>query len=269
MTKKITEDTLPTTTNKLRPLIDGDMLVYSCGFSADSQKRKEGKELGLQDEELEQWLQEEDYTAWAIGNVKTSINDIVGQFSDRYRLFLTGDGNFREQIATILPYKGNRDPTHKPKYYKEIKTYMMDRLLAEVIHGREADDAMGCAQWAHKDRSTVIASGDKDLDMVPGYHYNLRKGTFYDVGINDANLFFFRQMLTGDRTDNIPGINQIGDKRADKLIEDCGYDLDKVRAAVQEKYKAQYGEDWERAYQEVADLLWIERVENKKCPYLW
>jgi hypothetical protein len=41
------------------------------------------------------------------------------------------------------------------------------------------------------------------------------------------------------------------------------------RTIVQEQYKKQYGEDWEKAYTEVGELLWMQRVEGKTCPFLF
>lgn len=254
---------------KLRPLIDGDIMLYACGFAADSQIKKEYKEHfpEASDEEVAQAMAETEYTNYALGNVKSVLDDICAMFSKDYKLYLTGAGNFREQIATILPYKGNRDETHKPKYYRDIKDYLKDFWNATTIFGREADDALGCEQWAHKDRSTVIVTIDKDLNQIPGYHYNWRKNLFFDVSLTDANAFFWYQMLDGDKTDNIPGIKGLGEKKIPKLFNGAT-DIPTLRAIVQEQYKKQYGPDWERAYHEVADLLWMQRVEGKTCPFL-
>lgn len=242
---------------ELHPLIDCDILVYRCGFAADSQVKRDGNDP----EQL-------DYLHFALGNVKEVMEEVTTRFCPFYRAFLSGSGNFREQVATILPYKGNRDAKHKPKYYKEIKQYLIDVWGAEVINGREADDAIGCAQWAAKDRDTIIVSIDKDLDMIPGPHYNWVKNFAYDVSLNNANLMLFWQMLVGDRTDNIPGIPGIGPVTADKLIMECDSDLARVRTAVQNAYAKQYGPDWESFYNEVAALLWIQRVPDKECPFL-
>lgn len=261
----------------LTPLIDCDILVYRCGFAADSQVKRDVLEQsgGIPEEDLKQILEQTDYLNFALGNVKSVMHEVLDTFrvapspagdKQGYRAFLTGSGNFREQLATILPYKGNRDELHKPKYYREIKSYLVDIWRATVVHGREADDALGCEQWKHKDRSTCIVTIDKDLDMVPGYHYNWVKKEFYDVSLDDANKFLFYQMLTGDRTDNIPGINKIGEVRATKLLD--GLDLESARNVVISKYREQYGEAWEQAYNEVAGLLWIQRIEGKECPYL-
>lgn len=213
------------------------------------------------------FLDQEDYLHFALGNVKECLAKFAEMFDgSKMRVFLTGDGNFREQVATLLPYKGNRDDLHKPKYYKEIKQYMIHNWNAEVIHGQEADDALAITQYQTKDDSTVIISIDKDLDQIPGWHYNFVKEELYylDEEFADTRLFF--QMLTGDRTDNIPGIRGIGDVKAKKIIyEDCRGDVDKMRDAVKALYQKEYGPAWEGAYWEVANLLWMRRAEDQDC----
>jgi len=44
---------------------------------------------------------------------------------------------------------------------------MIDHHDAEVVHGMEAEDACGIAQYSHKDKSTVIVGQDKDLLCIP------------------------------------------------------------------------------------------------------
>ena len=245
--------------SQLKPLVDMDLLVYRCGFAADAEVKRSGYDPT-----------EAEYLHNCLHMVNTTMeHKVLGKFSGQYRGFLSGNGNFREQIATIKPYKGNRPDTNKPKYYKEIKKHLVDRWGAEIVHGREADDALGTAQWAAKDLSTILVTIDKDLDSIPGHHFNWVKDEFYFVPLRDANLFHFYQLLNGDTTDNIPGIKGVGPKTIERIWKDCDYDLAKIREAVQGEYRRQYGPEWQRAYEEVSRLLWIERVEGKGCPFLW
>lgn len=257
------------TVELLNPLLDCDVMVYRCGFAADSQVRQAliRENPDALPEEIEDLILSYDYTGHALGNAKQVLNEICSKFRGEPRGFLSGDGNFREQVATILPYKGNR-PQRKPKYYKELRNYLVDVHGCEVIHGREADDALATAQWAAKDRSTVICTIDKDLDMVPGWHYNWVRNEIYDVPLAYANMRLFYQMLEGDRTDNIPGIHMVGPKTIAKLFADCT-ELADYRRIVQEQYQKQYGDNWREAYEEVARLLWMERIEGRECPFLW
>lgn len=244
----------------LKPIIDGDILVYRLGFAADAQAKREAPES---------W-ESQDYLSWALHLVDNQINAITQTAfgkSDQYWLFLSGKDNFREEVATIKKYKGNRQDAKKPKYYKDLRDYMVDVLGATVVDGIEADDAIGQLQYSHNDKSTVICSIDKDLDMIPGYHFNFVKGEFYDVKLPDANLAFLRQMLTGDSTDNIPGIKGIGPKTVAKLIPK-GCEEAKAIEVINNQYRNQYGEAWQSAAEEIAKLLWIRRREDETCPYI-
>ncbi len=257
-------------------LVDGDVLLYRCGFAADSQMlgqlrqeiAAENPDWSEQDVKANALvrLDHEDYAHFAYGNLNATIEGVL-QGRKGYKLYLTGPGNFREAIATLLPYKGNRDPTHKPKYYKELKDYMLSKHDAIVVEGMEADDAMAMEQWRHRDRSTVIATIDKDLDMIPGWHYNLNSKEQYWVDIDRANYFFFWQMLVGDSTDNIPGIKGIGKARATKALEHLIGDTEAMKQTVWDMYQKQYGDNAELAYNEVASLLWMIREEGKPCDF--
>ena len=229
-------------------LIDADILTYRCGFACKD------------DEPVEN----------ALHSVKLYVKGILEKFPDHetYQLYLTGKDNFRHKVATIKGYKENRKDTPKPKYYNEIREYMVSVWKADMIDGMEADDAMAMRQWGCPDRSTVIASIDKDLKMIPGYHYNFVKEELFDVSLKEANRMLFWQMLVGDTSDNIPGIDKIGAKTADKLLPPEGNEEQWQRTVV-EKYKDQYGSKWREAFNEVATLLWMIREKDKpSCDFL-
>ena len=251
----------------LHPLMDFDVMLYESGFSADASYRKELEGRGLTKEQAIEQAQHDDYTGWAIHALQKLLGSITDKFNSRGVGYLTGSGNFREAEATLRPYKGTRDPTHKPKYYKELKQYMIDVLGARVIHGEEADDALTQTQHAHPDDSTVIVTIDKDLDQVPGWHYNWRKDSLYYVTPEEGDKWFWKQMLIGDASDNIPGINKIGPKTADKLITTADNAVN--RKLVRELYDKQYGVNSEAAFLECANLLYMRREEGQQCPLVW
>jgi hypothetical protein len=258
------------TPKDLKPLIDCDILRYRCGFAADSQMAKELREKnpGITQEELDLALEQTDYTAIALHNVRTVMDKIVERFNDEYRAYIDGPGNFRDKIATIKPYKGTRTE-RKPKYFREIKEYLIERWNAIEVHAIETDDAIGIEQYDNPDKYTVIVSTDKDMDTIPGWHYNWVKDNLYYQSLNEANLFLMWQMLVGDTADNVPGIDGIGPVKATKLLNDNDREFDRVRDAVRGLYAKQYGEDWERAYWEVGNLLYIRRKGNEEeCPLL-
>lgn len=156
-----------------------------------------------------------------------------------FLLFFTGKGNFRFDIAKQQPYKGNRGDSEKPYHWKTVDTYLRNAYPSHIFEalGNEADDELGILQLHSiykkeykllptaserlKDLNvtellTAIASRDKDLGTVEGWHYRWACGEFqpevplHYISKFDGYKFFFKQMLTGDDTDNICGC---GEKR--------------------------------------------------------
>ena len=114
----------------------------------------------------------------------------------------------------------------------------------------EADDALALAQTD----KTAIATIDKDLLMVVGRHYNYVKQTWQDVTANGGTRFFYKQMLTGDRVDNIIGIKGIGDKKADKILD--ATDRDAWDKTIIDMYIEEFDDGFQRCV-ENTQLLWM------------
>ena len=249
-------------TKTLRAVCDTDTFLYRCGFAADAQARGDFLDHNpdASAEEVAEHLEEYDYLRYALANVKGVIQDIQEIFNRNVVLYLTGQGNFREHMATILPYKGNRDTAHRPKYYKEIKAYMIDVWNAVVVEGREADDALSCDLWQDRE-GTVLVTIDKDLDNTPGWHYNWVKKELYYVDEATADRNFWLQVLTGDRTDNIQGIPGIGPAKAAKIMADAT-DWFEYAAAALTAYEKAFGDKAESYLYENCSLLWMQRVEG-------
>jgi len=163
--------------------------------------------------------------------------------ADEYQLYLTGKGNFREDIATIKVYKGNRDSSHKPHHYDALTRYLTENWGAITVEGIEADDAMSTEQWVSNIRkytNTCIATIDKDLNGTPGWHYNWNQDVLYWVTEEDAYTWFYCQLITGDTTDNIQGVPGAGKAKAYKVLSSCETEED-MYWAVLDLYQAYYG----------------------------
>lgn len=175
-----------------------------------------------------------------LATVKAILRDIKYSVAEQFdievddvilRVLLSGPGNFRNDIATVAGYKANRKDDHKPYWYQQIRNYLTEWWDAEVIEGREADDE--CAIVQHQSsEDTIIATIDKDLDQVPGWHYDYGKKRFYYTKEDEGHLLFYKQVLSGDSTDNIPGCYKIGRVRADRIVDaaylEYGMDHDKI-----------------------------------------
>ena len=214
--------------------IDGDIIRYSVGFAAEG-------------DPIENCLH----------SVKLMIQNILSKTgATEYTVYLTGKNNYRDSIAVTKPYKGNRDSSHKPTYFNEITEYLIAVHGAVVINGMEADDAMGIAQT----EDTCIASIDKDMNMIAGWHYNWKRDELYYVDEEEADLFFYKQLLMGDSTDNIVGIPGLGPKTAEKIIAEAD-NMEDLYWTILEKYAEHYERPFE-VMMEMAHLLWIQREEG-------
>ena len=188
--------------------IDCDVLAYSVGFACQSSKDADGNKVDpyvLVSEEQ------------AIAQVVNSIYRIMGGCGAKTgHLYLTGKGNYREGVALEgHPYKGHRISA-KPIYHNLLRTHMIEELGGIVCDGCEADDLLARGAYEH---GHGIATIDKDLNMVEGWHYNWNKGRVYMVSDSEGMRFFYRQLLTGDGADNIPGLyKMVGMKAMPKIM---------------------------------------------------
>lgn len=217
--------------------IDGDILLYKCAFACDDEP------INI-----------------AMSTMDKMINNIVKETeADSYVIFLTGKGNFRDKVATIQGYKENRKDNEKPRHYDELRTHLRDKHDAIVIDGMEADDALGeFLTDSDPEFSRVCASCDKDLLMVSGTHFNINSRTTSVVTPDEGWTTFCIQCLTGDPTDNIPGLKRITGKVATKAIKDSVRELEGNPHAQWGAVCDQYPDN-PVELSEIADLLWIRQ----------
>ena len=154
--------------------------------------------------------------------IETQLQKIGEKFGEEkvtYTVMMDGDGNFRSRLAKIRPYKGTRSIHAKPLMYNNIRQYLLDAFLAEVIFDHETDDEMAIRQTVLNSQGahSIIVAVDKDMLQVPGWHLNPNKG-FKKVSQHQGDLFLYRQCLTGDSVDNIGGAFKCGPAAAKKRI---------------------------------------------------
>ena len=139
----------------------------------------------------------------------------------------------------------------------------MNMWGAEVTEGIEADDACTIAQTeAHENgQISVIASIDKDLDQMGGWHFNWVKNHFYYLTSHQGWCNFYRQMLVGDNVDNIEGVKGVGKKNAERILKGATNKSD-LHQRVENEYKRVYGSDWDRVMLENGRLLYLQRKEG-------
>lgn len=226
----------PTSHKDRKGLIDGDIILYACGYIADK-------------EEVD-----EDGARLIVDNMLLNIRNTLDLYSARIFFSDTSANNFRYTVAKTHPYKGNRKDKEKPKHFEMMHSYMLDEWEVEVSTGMEADDWMGKFQ---KGKQTIICTIDKDLDMIPGWHYNWKRYEIYHVSRYAAQLHFWTQMLTGDATDNIKGIYRVGPVKAAKIFEGVEYE-GHLYAKTVCAYNEEFGDKARDRFNENYDLLMIK-----------
>ncbi len=258
----------------MKALIDGDILCYSYGSLNDEQGRPLTWNL-------------------IVNHLNAKIREICDKVgADEYCIYITGDNNFRKTEATIKPYKGNRKDLEKPHSHDRVKKYLTSGKPHpfEICEDWEADDGMAMAQEYEYDNdlwygATCICSNDKDLRMVPGYHYSWAVGSKIKekpmtwISEEEGNKWFFTQLLTGDPTDNIPGLYRVGPKNAEKLLHGLTEPLS-LYSKVYEQYECRFGSYWKLFMHENARLLymlrspdddvriWLDELEEKRIEAL-
>ena len=196
---------------------------------------------------------------------------------DSFEVHMSGDTNFRNDIAVSYPYKAHRkgtDAPPKPPHHATVKAYLLSLPDTVVSENREADDTLADAQT----EDTVIATVDKDLLMVEGKHYNWNKKDqgVIEVTYEEGIKWFFKQLLIGDwSTDRILGCaivetkirkatglsyearKGIGEKRADALLCVRDATLLDLLSVVEDQYRNQFQGEWLDKINEMARLLWM------------
>lgn len=237
--------------------IDADMLAYQCGGNEDTDVATSRRILKSKIE---------------------LFKDAAG--AEGVLLHMTASGStkgHRALIAYTKPYQGQRKG-HRPKNWQYLRDYMAEGLAGPIKQwfDREADDGFGFISMNCP--LDVIATRDKDMRMLPGWHLNWDTYDLIKVEPDQFALeaggklyghkWFWTQMLWGDAADNIPGLPKhpdfprgVGEVAASKLLAFADDD-DSAAMAVAQAYKAHYGAEWAERFCEQASLLWIRRTNQ-------
>jgi hypothetical protein len=133
--------------------------------------------------------------------------------------------------------------------------------------------------------NTVIASRDKDLDTVPGWHFKwwikgakdengevipeerrlAEKGEAYWVSVTKAFQNFYTQLIVGDAADNIKGLFGKGAKNAWVTQLQEMEDEQDMFDHVEDKYIKYYGPNYGPKFlRENANLLHMQRRDDDR-----
>jgi DNA polymerase I len=191
-------------------LIDADVLIYQYASAVETLYEWEPDRFTLASDakEAKQRLD------LAVAELKEDLE------ADDFVMCLSDVENFRK---VILPtYKASRKKTRKPLCFIELKEYVQDTYRSRLLPGLEADDVLGILMTGRRIRGEkVIVTVDKDLDTIPGLHFNPWKDDqdVVDITPEEADYNHLFQTLTGDATDGYTGIPGVGPKRAAQILD--------------------------------------------------
>lgn len=151
----------------------------------------------------------------------------------------TSNKGLRYHQAIQKVYQGNRTDKPKPRMLHSMRQWLADNFVGHLWEQCEADDGMAAAQYdaitSDRRNLSIVASKDKDLDMVPGLHMVWDTGEIIDTAASNNGDFgwvdlkvsrtatgtktsklkgygykwFWAQMLIGDTADNIQGLPKV------------------------------------------------------------
>jgi DNA polymerase-1 len=209
-------------------LIDGNNIAYRAFYGMPELARADGFPTGA----LHGWVR----TLWMLQDQEKSAQAVV--------FFDLGASTRHE--ALLAEYKAQRKEMPKPLFQQLEPMKKLTRALGFAVveqRGVEADDLLASAahQLAAKGDTALIVSADKDfgqlvnehiLQLVPPATANPKLGwkRVDAAGVKEKFGVGPRQIpallaLTGDASDNIPGLDGVGYKTAAKWLDEFG-DLD-------------------------------------------
>lgn len=156
---------------------------------------------------------------------------------DKVVVFWDGDSNSSIRKGIYPQYKGNRRQDMNEYKYESylqqkarVKTYLEEIFVRQVeMANNEADDLIAYYCKISVDENIIIFSGDKDLTQLISkwvtiyspvhkqYYKNGDKISINKVDIPHQNVTVCK-IFTGDKSDNIEGIEGLGEKTLVKLF---------------------------------------------------
>lgn len=186
-------------------IIDGDWLVYVACCASENDIR------------WDEWI----HTLHAD---PVDIRDMVGGRINQWKE-MTGDSDvmlcfssyptFRHEIYP--DYKANRLGKRKPLGLRDAIDWAKAEYQHHTMEGLEADDVMGLLLTGSTLPNPILVSIDKDMRTVPGRL--LVEDELVLTSRHEANVNWMTQTLTGDSSDNYPGLKGFGPKTAAKLLD--------------------------------------------------
>lgn len=209
--------------------IDGDVLLYEAVFGTIHTM-----DCG------DAWWQFSGNHEEAVERIRSRVIEIrKASKCKRAMLILSDDSSRIFRLGFFPEYKANRRKKNssKPPHFIPTKRDLLGlehttpvsspEIMESVTidHGwcvvraeptLEADDLISIEM----DRNPgVVSSIDKDLYQIPGVHVHLETLAERTIHPEQGDILLYKQAISGDSTDNIPGCPTLGAVRAGRIID--------------------------------------------------
>lgn len=260
--------------------IDGDVVAYRCAAANERRSIKAThkttgqvsehahrtgfkehiKGLFEPDEFIIEDQQHPEDLKFAFHAMKTTIEGLCKTCeADEYEVYITGKGNFRDDLPLPTKYKSNRSDTIRPVQLKECRDYLAKHHNAVYSIDQEPDDDLAQRAYEGFKQGTIniVCTIDKDAYGVESYLYNwtkmnapVRVKGLGEIYLDDkkelrgqGRKWFYAQWVKGDSVDCFKPSEISGKKWGDvacfKLLGECKTDKECVEA-VYKQYKTWY-----------------------------
>lgn len=273
-------------------LIDGDIVAYRSSAAADGRLYAAGAKTFKYKKDAVAYCEEEgldpvatiklDYIPESEANATSNVDKVYGKLKKVFfkelrgrkkvttETYLTPPATFRSDVKS--DYKANRRGMRKPHHLIACKDHLRSTRGALEVENYEADDLLSirALELWREGKIPVICTLDKDLDQVEGFHYNWTKNLLYFTTRDESLRCLYKQLLTGDKTDNIPGIPRVGKKTADNIVDAIPEDSEEVilyNTVLNEylcRFECEDGEDEKDFFKRIIQMV----TQNMRLLYL-
>ena len=169
----------------------------------------------------------------------------------------------------LAGYKANRVGMPTPTNVEMLMEWALDKKGAMGCDGCEADD------YAYKMKTDdpeniLLAVIDKDIlkgtpsgDMG---HLHFSHNKLEYTSQEEADLFYYRQCMTGDSTDGIPGIYRCGPVKAEAALPEWKGHVEAWKSVVKKYTKENYSEEYAIL---MMRLVHLGQLDNNNQIVLW
>lgn len=202
--------------------------------------------------------------------IKESVDYLMGKIftetnCDGWIAFVKGKNttNARKSINPL--YKDNRNK-ESPKWWEFTKQYFIDKYKAIEVNDMEVDDIVNITRLSIP--NSFITALDKDLLHLEGVHFNWSTAKWIEVTKEEADCYFWSDMIIGQPGDNIKGLPGKGVQFAKGMIIEANINAIDYSEIVLHEYIKQFGEEEgiEEYYKNYRCLKILSKLDDFKIP---